>query len=73
MKSETNIPELKTKPEFKNAVRDFTTRNMVTILFVVMALAGFIVSGMSPMMFLMDIISRVSRNAFLVLSLIIPV
>ena len=74
MKNETSIPELEeANPNFTNKTKDFITNNMVTIMFVVMGLVGFIISGMRPAMFLMDIVSRMSRNAFLVLSLVIPV
>lgn len=74
MNRETDLTELDdVKSEFMTKFKGFLTNNMVTILFVVMGILGYIVAGMSPVMFLMDIISRVSRNAFLVLSLIIPV
>ncbi|MTI96622.1 MAG: ABC transporter permease [Firmicutes bacterium] len=54
-------------------IKDFMTNNMVTIMFVVLGLLGFIAAEMSPFLFLVDMVSRISRNAFLVLSLIIPV
>ena len=48
--------------------------NIVTILFVVFVLYGFSVSeGISIHFFLTDLNSRIFRNTFLVLSLIIPV
>ena len=65
--------QLQTKADLKTNTKSFLTKYMVSILFVVLALTGYIVSGMSPVMFLMDIVGRVSRNAFLVLSLVIPV
>ena len=48
--------------------------NIVTIIFVVFTVVGFIVStGVSVNYFLNELTSRLFRNAFLVLSLIIPV
>lgn len=63
----------KPKPDVKEEVKRFLVSNMVTIMFVVLGLAGFMASGMRPFLFFMDIVSRISRNSFLVLSLIIPV
>lgn len=56
-----------------SSVRSFLVRNMVTIMFLVLSAAGYKLSGMTPFLFLMDIVARISRNAFLVLALIIPV
>lgn len=53
--------------------KTFLTNNMVTIMFVLLSLAGFFAAGMTPFLYLNDIVARVSRNSFLVLSLIIPV
>ncbi len=48
--------------------------NLVTIIFVVFILFGFMVSkGVSMTYFLTELSSRIFRNSFLVLSLIIPV
>lgn len=57
----------------KKKIKGFLTNNMVTIMFLILGLLGFLIAGMSPFLFLMDIVTRVSRNSFLVLSLIIPV
>lgn len=43
------------------------------IFFVVIAVAAYIVSGVTPFIFLQEIASRFCRNAFLVLALVIPV
>ena len=52
----------------------WTLDNIVTIIFVLFVLLGFAVSkGMSISFFLTDLNSRIFRNTFLVLSLIIPV
>jgi len=55
-------------------VTDFIINNLVVILFVSITIMGFFVSGgVSPIYFLNELIDRVFRNIFLVLSLIIPV
>jgi len=59
--------------DFKRTLVQFLTKNMVTIMFVVLSLAGLYVSGLNALLYVTDIISRVSRNSFLVLSLIVPV
>ncbi len=56
-----------------NALKRFIVNNLVTILFVVLCLAGLKLSGLSLAFYLNDIVSRVARNTFLVLALIIPV
>lgn len=57
---------------FKN-IKDFMFNNMVTILFVVLCIIGIKLSR-QPMSFIIDeLITRIARNSFLVLSLIIPV
>jgi len=58
---------------FKKAGQQFLANNAVTIMFVVLSLTAFRISGMNATLYLTDIISRISRNTFLVLSLIIPV
>lgn len=55
------------------SARSFLVRNMVTIMFLVLSAVGYKLSGMTPFLFLMDIVARLSRNAFLVLALIVPV
>lgn len=65
--------EEKKKKDLQQIIKESLTNNMVTIMFVVVSLLGFILSGMSPFLFLLDIVARISRNSFLVLSLIIPV
>jgi len=70
VKTETTA---KLRFDFKKAGRQFLTNNAVTIMFVVLSVAGFQMSGMNETLYLSDIISRISRNSFLVLSLIIPV
>ena len=57
----------------RRAGQQFLANNVVTIMFVVLSLAAFQISGMNATLYLTDIIARVSRNTLLVLSLIIPV
>lgn len=54
-------------------IKGFLTNNMVTIMFLVLSFIGYRISGMNPTLYFSDIIARISRNSFLVLSLIIPV
>lgn len=53
--------------------RKFLISNIVPIVFIIVCILGVIYSGSSPAIILMDLISRFDRNAFLVLSLIIPI
>ena len=74
MKTESSVVKTpKAKADMKKAAKSFISSNMVTIMFVALSLLGFYVSGMSANLYVSDIIARVSRNTFLVLSLIIPV
>jgi simple sugar transport system permease protein len=54
-------------------IRMFLTNNMVTIIFVVLGVAGLRVSGLSLPFFFEDIVNRLARNSFMALALIIPV
>jgi len=73
MLTQSSLPEERVQQDPKKALFGFLSNNMVTMMFVVLVLAGFIIAGMNPFLFLFDIIARMSRNSFLVLSLIIPV
>lgn len=55
------------------AARRFLTNNLVTIVFLVIGLAGLSVSGLSLPFFFDDIVNRLARNSFMALALIIPV
>ena len=58
----------------KKKIKDFIFENIVTIIFWVFIIVGFIVSqGITFNWFLTELSNRFYRNAFLVLSLIIPV
>lgn len=73
MLTQNSIPEEKVKLSNKQNIIKFLTNNMVTIMFIVLGIAGFLIAGMNSFLFLFDIVARMSRNSFLVLSLIIPV
>ena len=57
---------------YKN-IREFFVRNNVTILFVVLSTLAFFASGTSLTFLLPELIIRIGRNTFMVLSLLIPV
>lgn len=54
-------------------IKDYAFNNMVTILFIVLCIAGLCVSGQPVPLVLNELMARIARNSFLVLSLIIPV
>lgn len=49
------------------------TNHIVVVVILALTIGSYLVSGVTPSFLLQEIISRFSRNAFLVLSLIIPV
>lgn len=55
------------------AFRAFVTNNMVILAFAFLCIGGFFLSNLSLPFFVNDLISRVARNMFVVLALIIPV
>ncbi len=57
----------------KDQIKRFLVNNMVTILFIIICYFGFRFSGLSFSFYLRDITTRVGRNSFLILALIIPV
>lgn len=61
------------KTPVSKSVLSFLQRNAVVLIFLFLSVAGYLVSGTTPAFFLQEIVSRFTRNAFLVLSLIIPV
>ncbi|SFH99374.1 simple sugar transport system permease protein [Tindallia magadiensis] len=64
-----------TPPEQSGAqkVKQFIVGNMVTILFVIICWIGFYYSGLTFSFLLDDVITRMVRNSFLVLALLLPV
>ncbi len=73
MQSRTTVLRDTVRPKELVSTKQFLVTNMVTIMFVVLSILGYRISGMTPFLFFMDITARISRNAFLVLALIIPV
>ena len=63
----------KNKIDWNKKIKETLTENIVVIIFVALCLACIQVAQM-PMSFIVnELVSRLSRNLFLVLSLIIPV
>lgn len=57
----------------KNKVRDLARNNIVTIMFIVLCAVCMVFSGYSPSYVMYELFGRLSRNMFIVLSLIIPI
>lgn len=54
-------------------IKNFIASNIVTIIFITISLLGLMVSG-QPLLFIVnELVQRISRNTFLVFSLIIPI
>lgn len=69
VKRELNIGQLK----INEGLKKLLVANMVTIVFVVLGIIGFIFSGLSLPFFVNELLIRITRNSFIVLALIIPV
>jgi simple sugar transport system permease protein len=69
----SHLPDYSHESPLATKIRMFFTNNLVTILFVVVGLAGLRVSGLSLPFFFEDIVNRLARNSFMALALIIPV
>ena len=57
----------------KNKMREIARNNIVTIMFIVLCAVCMVFSGYTPSYVLYELFSRLSRNLFIVLSLIIPI
>lgn len=57
----------------KNKMRDLARNNIVTIMFIVLCAVCMVFSGYSPSYVMYELFGRLSRNMFIVLSLIIPI
>ena len=55
------------------SLRRFVVSNLVPIIFLVFSAVAIPLSGLSPSYLAQEMVSRVGRNTFLVLSLLIPV
>lgn len=60
-------------PLRKRSAGSFLMNNSVTILFVLLCIGGFFASGTTLSFLLPELVTRIGRNTFLVLSLIVPV
>lgn len=57
----------------KSKAREFARNNIVTIMFVILCAVCMVFSGYSPSYVMYELFGRLSRNMFIVLSLIIPI
>ena len=57
----------------KENLGEVLRKNAVTIMFVLLCIGGMAVSGQTPAYVVYELFGRLSRNAFLVLALIIPI
>ena len=57
----------------KENLGEVLRKNAVTIMFVLLCIGGMAVSGQTPSYVIYELFGRRSRNAFLVLALIIPI
>lgn len=58
---------------FSKRIKNFMINYSVTILFVILGVVGAWLSGLPPFFLLNELLTRITRNSFLVLSLLIPV
>ena len=56
----------------KKSIKSFIFENKVVILFVLLCVGGFIASNQSLTFVMRELVTRIGRNTFLVLALIIP-
>ena len=54
-------------------IREILQKNAVTVMFVVLCIIGLICSGQTVSYVMYELFGRLSRNAFIVLALIIPI
>lgn len=59
--------------DFGSRAKRFLSQNSVTLLFFFLCMGGVIVSELQPFFIANELLTRVTRNTFLVLALIIPV
>ena len=57
----------------KRSIGEWVRQNIVTVIFIILCAACFILSGETPAYVAMELVNRLARNAFIVLSLIIPI
>lgn len=61
------------KPTIMKSLKSILFNNMVTIIFIVLCIIGISLSTLPLNFIISEVVTRISRNSFLVLSLIIPV
>jgi len=66
-------PRLEVRAVTKNKITTFLFENKVVVLFVFLCIGGTIASGQSMNFVVSELFTRIARNSFLVLALIIPV
>jgi len=64
---------MKTKTRSKGSAGDFLRRSSVPIMFIIICAVCIPISGLSPSYLANEIVTRMGRNAFLILSLLIPI
>ena len=57
----------------KRSIGEWVRQNIVTVIFIILCAVCFILSGETPAYVAMELVNRLARNAFIVLSLIIPI
>ena len=57
----------------KRSIGEWMRQNIVTVIFIILCAVCFILSGETPAYVAMELVNRLARNAFIVLSLIIPI
>jgi len=61
------------KSKNKTSIKSILTKNVVTLIFVFLTVAGIMLSELPVFYLVSEMMTRISRNTFLVLSLIIPI
>ncbi len=67
------MAEVKEINKKNSQLKSFFIKNIVTIIFIVITIIGILLSELSFTFIVNELINRISRNSFLVLSLIIPI
>src|SRR6056297_2230903 len=69
---DSNMADI-TKSKNKTSIKSILTKNVVTLIFVFLTVAGIMLSELPVFYLVSEMMTRISRNTFLVLSLIIPI
>ncbi|MEY8403684.1 ABC transporter permease [Oscillospiraceae bacterium 44-34] len=64
---------MKTKKDLWSRIANFLQNNLVPIMFIIICIICYPLSGFSPSYLLNEIVTRMGRNIFLILSLLIPI